>query len=355
MSIVMTRAMSTADPRLTDPDLLAEGVFGGPLPPPERLRAIIGRATRLVAVQSDELPQTPAGSRWLRIHPGIGYLLWNGASPLPRLHLPRGTLVGESQGLERGLVHAVQQALVSLRRRELADLARRHAAPPSFARECEARALLVGQLRSSDGWDQAWACWSEIVLLRHQHQINAVRRKLVEVIALATRDIDRADTLSWPFRACIDAIYATYALTPLMRIARQHLGELASRLQHQPEADLPEPLTRALAWVAERLSQPLSLREAAHAAGVSPEHLARLTRRALGTSFLAHLTALRLDEARRLLAGSDATVQSVAGQCGFRSAEHFHRTFKRATGSSPGAWRSELRRVSAAARARPAG
>lgn len=351
----MPRAMSAADLRLTDSDLLAEGVFGGPLPSPERLRTIIGGAVRLVAVQAENLPAAPSGSRWLRIHPGIGYLLWNGASPLPRLRLPRGTLVGESQGLERGLVHAVQQALVSLRRRELADLARRHAAPPSFARECEARALLVGQLRGGDGWDQAWACWSEIVLLRHQHQINAVRRKLVEVIALATRDIDRADTLSWPFRACIDAIYATYALTPLMRIARQQLGELAARLQRQPEADLPEPLARALTWVAERLTQPLSLREAAHAAGVSPEHLARLTRRALGTSFLAHLTGLRLDEARRLLAGGDATVQSVAGQCGFRTAEHFHRTFKRATGSSPGAWRSELRRVSAAARARSAG
>lgn len=344
MTYVMARAMTVADHRLTDLDLLSEGVFGGPLPPAERLHAIIGRATRLVAVQAEALPEAPAGARWLRIHPGIGYLLWHGTSPLPRLPLPRGTLVGESQGLERGLVHAVQQALVSLRRRELADLARRHAAPPSFARECEARALLVGRLRSGDGWDQAWACWSEIVLLRHQNQINAVRRKLVEVIALATRDVDRADTLSWPFRACIDSIYATYALTPLMRTAREHLGELAIRLQRRPEADLPEPLARALAWVEERLAQPLSLREAAHAAGVSPEHLARLTRRALGTSFLAHLTGLRVDEARRLLAENGGTVQAVAGLCGFRTAEHFHRTFKRATGSSPGAWRAELHR-----------
>lgn len=349
MTIVMSRAMSAADPRLTDPDLLAEGVFGGPLPPPERLRAIIGRATRLVAVQSDHLPEAPPGARWLRIHPGIGYLLWHGTSPLARLPLPRDTLVGESQGVERGLVHAVQQALVSLRRRELADLTRRHAAPPSFARECEARALLVGRLRGGEGWDQAWACWSEIVLLRHQNQINAVRRKLVEVIALATRDVDRADSLSWPFRACIDAIYATYALTPLMRIAHQHLGELATRLQRRPEADLPEPLARALAWVEERLAHPLSLREAAHAAGVSSEHLARLTRRALGTSFLAYLTGLRLDEARRLLAEDQGTVQEVAGRCGFRTAEHFHRTFKRATGSSPGVWRAELRRQRSAA------
>ncbi len=344
MTIVMAHAMSVDDPRLTDLDLLAEGVFGGPLPPPERMRAIAGRATRLVAVQADDLPEAPAGSRWLRIHPGLGYLLWQGASPLPHLHLPRDTLVGESQPLSEGLARAIQQALVSLRRRELADLARRHAAPPSFARECEARALLIGRLRGGDAWDEAWACWSEIVLLRHQNQINAVRRKLVEIIALSTRDIDRIDALSWPFRACIDGIYTTYALTPLMRHARQDLARIASLLQRPTAADLPDTLARAMAWVAERLEQPLSLRQAAHAVGVTPEHLARQARRALGTSFLGHLTGLRLDEARRLLAESDDAVQVIAGRCGFRTAEHFHRTFKRANGSSPGRWRVELRR-----------
>lgn len=344
MTIVMARAMSAADPRLTDLDLLSEGVFGGPLPSAERLRVIAGRATRLVAVQSDTLPEAPTGSRWLRIHPGIGYLLWHGASPLPRLHLPRGTLVGESQALEHGLVHAIQQAQVSLRRRELADLARRHAAPPSFARECEARALLIGRLRGGGEWNEAWACWSEIVLLRHQNQINAVRRKLVEVLALATRDIDRSNALSWPFRACIDAIYATYALTPLMVAARTGISALADHLHHPTAADLPGTLARALAWIEERLAQPLSLREAAHAVGVTPEHLARQARRALGTSFLGHLTALRLEEARRLLAEGDDAVQVIAGCCGFRTAEHFHRTFKRATGSSPGRWRAELRK-----------
>jgi AraC-like DNA-binding protein len=351
----MPSAMHPADPRLTDLDLLAEGVFGGPLPPPARIRTLIGDAERLVAVQTDTLPAAPAGARWLRIHPGIGYLMWRGPSPLPRLPLRQGTLVGESQALADGLVRAVQQALVSLRRRELADLARRQAAPPSFARECEARALLVGRLRSGAPWDEAWACWSGIVLLRHQNQINAVRRKLVEVVALATRDIDRAETLSWPFRACIDAIFATYALTPLMRTARQHLDGLAARLRHQPQGDPPAPLARALAWASEHLDQPLSLRQAARATGVSPEHLARLTRRAMGCSFLAHLTRLRLDEARRLLAEEDGTVQSVALRCGFRSPEHFHRTFKRAMGCSPGAWRSDLRRVSAGAHARPGG
>ena len=339
--------MAANDPRLIDLDLLTEGVFGGPLPSAKALRAIVGDAERLVAVQADPLPPAPAPARWLRIHPGIGYLLWAGASPLPRLRLPAGALVGQSQDFAEGLVVAIQQALVSLRRRELAALARKQARkqaePPSFQRECEARALLVGQLRSGGEWRQAWAWWTGLVLLRHQNQINAIRRKLVEVLALATRDIDRDTDLSYPFRAFIDTVYDTYALTALISAAEQALTALAVLICQRRSAPVPPVVVRALEWAAAHPGEASPLRHAAHAAGVSPEHLARLAKTHLGTTFLTHLTNQRLGEARRLLAESDEPVNRIAARCGFASIEHFQRTFKRVCGTSPGAWRTEIR------------
>lgn len=335
--------MAANDLRLTDLDLLTEGVFGGPLPSAKAIARIIGTAERLVAIQADPLPAAPAHCHWLHIHPGIGYLLWAGASPLPRLRLPPSALVGQSQPLDQGLVVAVQQALVSLRRRELAALARHQAEPPSFQRECEARSLLVGQLRSGGDWKQAWAWWSGLVLLRHQNQINAIRRKLVEVLALVSRDIDRDTDLSYPFRAFIDTIYATYALTPLMIAAERGLADLSELVSKRREAPLPPPLATALAWIAARPGEDHSLRHAAHAAGVSAEHLARLAKTHLGVTFLAHLTTQRLNEARRLLAETDDQVGAIARRCGFPSVEHFQRTFKRHAGISPGAWRTDIR------------
>ncbi len=48
-------------------------------------------------------------------------------------------------------------------------------------------------------------------------------------------------------------------------------------------------------------------------------------------------------QARQLLIGSDDTIEWVAGRVGFESAPHFHRTFRRVHGSSPGAWRRQHR------------
>lgn len=333
--------MPLVDRPLIDLDQLRAGILGGPPPSGRVLDGLAGDAERLVAIQADALPAAPRGSRWLRIHPGIGYLLWRGPSPLPRLRLPRGAIAGESQPLAGDLLTALRQALVSLRRRELADLARRHAAPPPFVRECEARALLLARLRGGQPWHEAWDWWTGVVLLRHQRQVNTIRRKLVELAALATRDIDYDEALSWPFRAFVDAVHAEDALTPLIAATGARLAELAPLLARTRQEALPPALAAALGWAEARIAEPVSLRHAAHAAGIAPEHLARLARRHLGRTFLDHLTRLRLDEARRRLADGDAPVKDIAGRCGFTSVEHFQRTFKRVIGTSPGAWRRE--------------
>jgi AraC-like DNA-binding protein len=333
--------MSPTDQFMMDIDLLREGVFGGRLPSPARLQALTGAAERIVAVQG-ELPAAPPQTHWLRIHPGIGYLLWRGPSPLARLDFAPGTLIGESQSLAQGLVHGIQQALVALRRRELAPVARRQTRPPTFAHECEARSLLVALLQASQDWRESWAWWSQVVLLRHQYQINAVRRKLVEVMALATRDVDVDTALSWPVRAYLDLVLETYALTPLISGAATRLADIAPLLSgHRPDR-LPSSLHLALTWSEAHLNQPLSLRHAAHAAGISSEHLARLARRHLGQPLLVYLTHRRLAEAKRRLVETDDTLAEVATQCGFGSSEHFQRTFRRLVGDSPGRWRRTL-------------
>lgn len=347
--------MDVRDPHLIDHDqlgftaVLADAVFGGPPPTDKDCQAWFAAHVppgpwRVMALQTDStLPASRATTwTWLTLHPGLVYLVSSGKPPLAQMRLPRGLLAGDSQPIATpaALVTALQQAVVSLRRRELASLSRRHVQPLDFTREREARDLVVARLRGGGSWDEAFAWWSEIVLLRHQYQLNAIRRKLVELLALATRDVDLDRNLSWPFRSCIDGIYRTAALTPLMEVARDGLAAIAPLLSAPRGTALPPTLARAMDWLAAHQHEAVSLRHAAAASGVSPAHLARQARAALGHSVLEHLTDLRLSRARELLAQGDLPVAQVAARCGFPSHEHFHRVFRRRLGVTPGTWKS---------------
>jgi AraC family transcriptional regulator len=108
--------------------------------------------------------------------------------------------------------------------------------------------------------------------------------------------------------------------------------------------------TRGLpSWLAEvgrtlerRFAEPLTLGELAAVAEVHPAHLARAFRRHFGLTVGERLRELRVGQARRRLAGN-APLGEVALDCGFADQSHFTRTFRRATGLTPAAFRRLLR------------
>ena len=77
---------------------------------------------------------------------------------------------------------------------------------------------------------------------------------------------------------------------------------------------------------------------AAHA-GVSPRTFARRFREETGTTPLQWLLAQRVLEARRLLEESELPVEAVAWRCGFGTAASLRDHFRRATATTPTAYR----------------
>jgi transcriptional regulator GlxA family with amidase domain len=93
------------------------------------------------------------------------------------------------------------------------------------------------------------------------------------------------------------------------------------------------------AWALERLDRQLSVADLARQACVSPRTFARRFRAETGTTPLQWLLAQRVLRAQQMLEAGDASIDQIARACGFADAPALRYHFRRATGTTPTAYR----------------
>jgi AraC family transcriptional regulator len=108
----------------------------------------------------------------------------------------------------------------------------------------------------------------------------------------------------------------------------------------------PEPggrdrrrMVQAALWMGEHSHEAIDLEAAASQTGVSVFHFLRLFARVLGVTPHQYLVGARVRHAARLLADDTRSVTDVAFDVGFGDLSNFVRTFHRAAGMSPRAFR----------------
>ena len=105
-----------------------------------------------------------------------------------------------------------------------------------------------------------------------------------------------------------------------------------------PARDRRRAVEAAL-WLEQHAHQPVDLDAVSQEAGLSPFHFLRLFARVLGVTPHQYLVRCRLRHAARLLADPERSVTDVAFDVGFADLSNFVRTFRRAAGVSPRAFR----------------
>jgi AraC family transcriptional regulator len=115
-----------------------------------------------------------------------------------------------------------------------------------------------------------------------------------------------------------------------------------SRQQHPPELR-PHWLPRVLAFLHEHFVDSPSLPEIARRAEVHPVHLARTFRRYYRCTVGEYLRQLRVAFACQQLTQSSRPLIEIALAAGFSDQSQFSRTFKRAMGLTPAAFRAATR------------
>jgi AraC-like DNA-binding protein len=103
--------------------------------------------------------------------------------------------------------------------------------------------------------------------------------------------------------------------------------------RHQPEAR-HVAVRRARNYLHDHWDQPVSLRQLASQAGLSPHRLSRTFHAELGMPPSVYQRQLRIEHAKRELR-SGAPPATVAVDCGFYDQAHLSRVFKRHVGTTP--------------------
>jgi len=105
-----------------------------------------------------------------------------------------------------------------------------------------------------------------------------------------------------------------------------------------PARDRRRAVEAAL-WLEQHAHQAVDLDTVSQQAGLSPFHFLRLFARVLGVTPHQYLVRCRLRHAARLLADPVRSITDVAFDVGFADLSNFVRTFRRAAGVSPRAFR----------------
>lgn len=100
-----------------------------------------------------------------------------------------------------------------------------------------------------------------------------------------------------------------------------------------------ERLAQVEKLVSERLGEAIHVEDLAAAAGLSPFHFSRMFHASTGKAPHAYVTSRRMEEACRLLAGTDMPLAQVATRVGYRTQAHFTGVFHRHVGVTPRTYR----------------
>lgn len=88
-----------------------------------------------------------------------------------------------------------------------------------------------------------------------------------------------------------------------------------------------------------RLGEPISLDELAQLVRLSTSYFSAAFKVSFGTSPHNYIVAQRVERAKRRMVDSDAPLSEIALDCGLADQSHLSRIFRRATGTTPSAWR----------------
>lgn len=97
----------------------------------------------------------------------------------------------------------------------------------------------------------------------------------------------------------------------------------------------------ALAYIQDHFHEPVQLADIARVLSLSPSRTRHLFLEIVGERFKSYLLQIRVQEAKKLLSGTNMPITDIYLSCGFQSSSSFYREFKKLVSVSPQEYRGQ--------------
>ena len=137
-------------------------------------------------------------------------------------------------------------------------------------------------------------------------------------------------------------------LAHLARLYAQDAGQAARTSPAAGSRPHEATVAAAVRYFDARFDGPVRIEQVAASVFLSPDRFTEVFALVMGRTPRDYLRHLRIERAKTLLAGSDASISEVAGQSGFGEPAYFTRAFRAAVGQTPRDFRRSSRNTGAA-------
>ena len=125
------------------------------------------------------------------------------------------------------------------------------------------------------------------------------------------------------------------------------IDNLKISLFHQQAAAEPEQqeqrvITGLTRYLQEHLAEDVSLSALAEEFHLSAQYISQLFKSEIGVNFLAYLTNIRMEQAKKLLLSSSLSIAEVSEQSGYADYRVFTKAFKKNEGITPSQYRRDF-------------
>ena len=102
-------------------------------------------------------------------------------------------------------------------------------------------------------------------------------------------------------------------------------------------------IQKSLEYINLHFREKITLNNVAEHTGYNPTHFSKLFHQKMGITFNHYVSSIRVNCAKRLLAGTDHSIAFICFDCGFASVSSFNRNFSEIAGCTPNAYRMQYK------------